>query len=78
VVEERCYIEARFFYEYFGYRLVESGDAAIHDLEIQNWRDLVYSREQRVSKEAVARRLAQNKSRIDGYVRAMRERRLVQ
>jgi len=78
VVEERCYTEARSFYELFSYRMVQSTEGAVRDLEAQNRHDLRFAREQRVSKEAVARRLAQNKSRIDGYLRALREYRLVQ
>jgi hypothetical protein len=78
VVEERCYTEARSFYELFGYRMVQSTDGAVRDLEVQNRHDLRFAREQRVAKEVVARRLAQNKSRIDGYLRALKGWRLVQ
>jgi glycosyltransferase involved in cell wall biosynthesis len=78
IVEERCYTEARSFYEHFGYRLVQSRYAAASDLKVRNRQDLLFAKEQGVAKEAVARRLAQNKARADGYLRAMRDCRLVQ
>jgi len=77
VVEQRSYIEAQSFYEHFGYRLVQSRDAAVRDLDVQNRHDLAFAREHGVAREAVAKRLAQNKARVDGYLRAMSDYQLV-
>ncbi len=77
IVEERSYTEAKFFYKHFGYQLVRSADDAARNLNWLNESDRRFARENAVPQVVLTRRLAQNKARLDGYLRAIREFRLV-
>lgn len=78
IVEERSYTEAKFFYQHFGYRLVRSKSDAARSVEGLNQQDRAYARQCAVPPDQLARRLAQNQARLDGYLRAMHECGLVQ
>jgi GT2 family glycosyltransferase len=73
LVEQRAYTEAKFYHERFGYRLVRSAAHAEQALAELNAADQSLARESSLPAPRLARRLAQNAARIDGYRRAMRE-----
>lgn len=73
IVERRAYIEAKFYYERFGYRLLHSEAHAEQSLVGLNAADQRLARERALPTQPLARRLAQNAARVDGYRRAMRE-----
>jgi GT2 family glycosyltransferase len=73
VAEQRAYEEARFFNRQFGYSFPAS------EIEIQlavdgvNLYDTQWAKEHRIPDEQLGARIAQNKARVHGWARAMRE-----
>jgi len=73
VVEQRSYEEATFFYQQFGYRFASSELDVARDLQRRDTADQEFAAANGIDEATLNFRLAQNRARVTGATRAMRD-----
>jgi glycosyltransferase involved in cell wall biosynthesis len=73
ITEQRCYEEASFFLQHFGYRFASSELDALRDLHGRNLADEDWAKTNGIDEASLSRRLAQNRARMAGGLKAMRD-----
>jgi hypothetical protein len=64
---ERSKTEAQFFYEHFGYRLIQNEADVMRIINSLNKSDEAYAQEMRLSESVIKQQKILNKSRLEGY-----------